>query len=127
MKYFLSVISMALFLSSCSTNMHIVRKGKLDTPLKESYVITYRAALSDYKSAKVKYRDENGKLQSVKDIPANWEKVVSLKPGSDAFIKMTVKGDKAKGDFKVLADGKIIDAQTLTGRKLFYSLDFILP
>ncbi|QNR83555.1 hypothetical protein H9N25_16575 [Pedobacter riviphilus] len=114
-------------MSGCSLSMHYLKKGKIAVPQKESYLVSYQALLDENTTGKISYIDENGKRQKLKGIKGKWEKVLTLKPGSNGHIKITAKGDKARGEFKVLVDGKVISEQILTNKKVLYGLDFYLP
>ncbi|MBB6236184.1 hypothetical protein HDC90_000790 [Pedobacter sp. AK013] len=127
MKNILACLLLITVMSGCSLSMHYLKKGKIDVPQKESYVVSYQAFLNENTTAKISYIDENGKRQKLKSIKGRWEKVLTLKPGSNGHIKITAKGDKARGEFKVLVDGKVISEQILTNKKVLYGLDFYLP
>ncbi|WP_131538634.1 MmpS family transport accessory protein [Pedobacter nototheniae] len=127
MKKLLSALLLLTVLSSCSLSIHYLQRGKLNIPEKETYVVTYQAMLDENTSAKISYLDENGKRQKIKDFKGKWEKIMVMKSGSKTRIKVTGKGDKARGEFKVLVDGKVVGEQILTNKKIVFGLSFILP
>ncbi|WP_316804829.1 MmpS family transport accessory protein [Pedobacter nototheniae] len=127
MKNLVAVLLLITVLSSCSLSIHYLKKGKIDVPQKETYAVTYQALFGENTSAKISYLDENGKRQKLKGIRGQWEKTIMMKPGSNGHIKATAKGNKARGEFKVLVDGKVISEQILTNKKVIFGLDFYLP
>lgn len=127
MKKLLSALLLVIVLSSCSLSIHYLQRGKLNIPKKETYVVTYQVMLDENTSAKISYLDENGKNQKLKNVKGKWEKEMVIKSGNKARIKVTGKGDKARGEFKVLVDGKVIGEQILTNKKILFGLSFDLP
>ncbi|MFD2583698.1 MmpS family transport accessory protein [Pedobacter vanadiisoli] len=127
MKNILTCFLLITILSSCSLSMNYSKRGKINVPQKESYQVNYEVLLNENTTAKISYVDENGKRQKLKGIKGKWEKALTLKPGSNGHIKVTAKGDKARGEFKVLVDGKVISEYILTNKKVLYGLDFYLP
>ena len=127
MKNIFACFLLITVLSSCALSVHYLKRGKIDVPQKESYTVRYETVLDENTTAKISYVDENGKKQKLRGIKGKWEKELTLKPGSNGHIKITAKGDKARGEFKVLVDGKVISEKILTNKKILYSLDFYLP
>ena len=56
------------------------------------------------------------------------KKTVTLKSGSHVQLKtLAVAQKEARGEYKILVDGKVISEYILTGKRLNYTLDFDLP
>ncbi|MFC3562065.1 hypothetical protein [Pedobacter jamesrossensis] len=127
MKNYLIYLLMLLFLSSCSLSIHSVSRGKIDAPLKESYQITYQASFNNAFVSKVSFTNEVGEIENLKETIKSWDKTITVKAGKHIKFSLVTKGDKVKGEYKVLIDGKIIDEHILSGKKLKYNFEFDLP
>jgi hypothetical protein len=119
-------------LSSCAlgvmTTVYSMSKGKLDIPQKESYTVVYRTNFSKELMADVAYTDGNGNQVELKEVIGDWEKIVTLKPGTHAQLKTYAKAKtESRGEYKILVDGKVVSEYILTGKRLNYTFDFDLP
>jgi uncharacterized protein YqfA (UPF0365 family) len=127
MKNFFTCLLLVFMLSGCSISVHYVRKGKIDVPQKDHYTVTYKANFSEGLNAKIRYTDEQGNIQKLKDISGHWEKTVILKSGENVHVSIITSGEKSKADYKVLVDDEVISEHILTGKKLKYNFGFVLP
>lgn len=127
MKNYPIYLLLLLFFSSCSLSIHSVSRGKIDAPLKESYQITYQAKFNDDFVSKVSFTNELGEIENLKEAIKNWEKTITVKAGKHIKFSLVTKGDKVRGEYKVLLDGKIMDEHILSGKKLKYNFEFDLP
>ena len=127
MKNYAICLLLLLFFSSCSLSIHSISKGKINVPLKESYQISYTANFNDAFASKIIYTDEYGEIESFKQSNRNWNKTVIVKAGKHIKFSVITKGNEARGEYKVLVDGKILDEHILSGKKLKYNFEFSLP
>ena len=116
-----------LLLSSCSMSVNSTRRGKLDIPKEETYTVIYSAKFSDGLVAKISYTNENSAQEQLKDVTGNWEKTVVLNAGANVKLNILAKGEKGKGEYKVMVNGKIVSEHILNNKRLRYSVDFDLP
>lgn len=97
-------------------------------PQKESYRVVYRASFSRELVADAAYTDGNGNQVELKEISGNWEKTVILKSGTHAQLTTFAKAKTdARGEYKIMVDGKVVSEYILTGKRLKYNFDFDLP
>lgn len=127
MKNYTFCLLLLLLLSSCSLSIHSVSKGKIDLPSKESYQITYLASFSDSFVSKISFTNEYGEVESFKETIKNWNKTFVIKAGKHIKFSILTKGNQARGEYRVLVDGKILDEHILNGKKLKYNFEFDLP
>ena len=119
-------------LSSCFlanvTTVYSNSRGKIDVPQKESYQVVYQANFGDGLKAEVAYTNENTTQTELKEIGGVWEERVALKSGTHVQLKTfaTAKAS-AKGEYKILVDGKVVSEYILRGKKLNYTFSFDLP
>jgi len=119
-------------LSSCAlgvmTTVYSMSKGKLDIPQKETYHVVYQASFGEGLTADVTYTDENEQQTALKGVNGIWEKRVTLKKGTPVQLKtLAVAKKEAKGEYKILVDGKVVSEYILSGKRLNYTFSFDLP
>jgi len=127
MKNYTIFLLLLLFFSSCSLSIHSVSKGKIDIPSKESYQITYLANFNDSFVSKISFTNEYGDVENAKETIKSWNKTTVIKAGKHVKFSIVTKGNQARGEYKVLVDGKILDQHILSGKKLKYNFEFDLP
>lgn len=127
MKNYTIFLLLLLFFSSCSLSIHSVSKGKIDTPSKESYQVTYLANFNDSFVSKISFTNEYGDVENAKETIKSWSKAIVIKAGKHVKFSIVTKGNQARGEYKVLVDGKILDQHILSGKKLKYNFEFDLP
>ena len=127
MKNYTIFLLLLLFFSSCSLSIHSVSKGKIDIPSKESYQITYLANFNDSFVSKISFTNEYGDVENAKETIKSWNKTIVIKAGKHVKFSIVTKGNQARGEYKVLVDGKILDQHILSGKKLKYNFEFDLP
>lgn len=127
MKNYTIFLLLLLFFSSCSLSIHSVSKGKIDTPSKESYQVTYLANFNDSFVSKISFTNEYGNVENAKETIKSWNKTIVIKAGKHVKFSIVTKGIQARGEYKVLVDGKILDQHILSGKKLKYNFEFDLP
>ncbi|GAA3959829.1 hypothetical protein GCM10022246_11520 [Pedobacter ginsengiterrae] len=127
MKNYTIFLLLLLFFSSCSLSIHSVSKGKIDTPSKESYQVTYLANFNDSFVSKISFTNEYGDVENAKETIKSWNKTIVIKAGKHVKFSIVTKGNQARGEYKVLVDGKILDQHILSGKKLKYNFEFDLP
>lgn len=127
MKNYTICLLLLLFSSSCSLSIHSFSRGKIDAPLKENYEVTYVADLNDVFVSKISFTNESGVLENTKEAIQNWRKTIVIQAGKHVKFSIITKGNKAKGEYKVLVDGKVLDQYILSGKKLKYNFEFDLP
>lgn len=127
MKNYTIFLLLLLFFSSCSLSIHSVSKGKIDTPSKESYQVTYLANFNDSFVSKISFTNEYGDVENAKETIKSWSKTIVIKAGKHVKFSIVTKGNQARGEYKVLVDGKILDQHILSGKKLKYNFEFDLP
>ncbi|MBB6236185.1 hypothetical protein HDC90_000791 [Pedobacter sp. AK013] len=132
MKNIFYCFLLMLVLSSCSlvniTTVYSNSRGKIDVPQKESYQVVYQANFGDRLRADISYTDETAKQTELTGVSGAWEQRVTLKSGTHVQLKTfaTAKAS-AKGEYKILVDGKVVSEYTLSGKKLNYTFLFDLP
>ena len=127
MKNYTIFLLLLLFFSSCSLSIHSVSKGKIDTPSKESYQVTYLANFNDSFVSKISFTNEYGDVENAKETIKSWNKTIVIKAGKHVKFSIVTKCNQARGEYKVLVDGKILDQHILSGKKLKYNFEFDLP
>ena len=121
-----------LVLSSCAlgamTSIYSISGGKVDVPKKEIYNVVYQANFGNGLTADVAYTNESGKDIELKEVSAAWEKTAVLKSGTHAKLKtLATSTTNAKGEYKILVDGKVVSEYVLSGKRLNYTFAFELP
>jgi len=119
-------------LSSCAlgvmTSIYSISGGKVDVPKKETYNVVYQANFGNGLTADVAYTNESGKEIELKEVSGTWEKTVVLKSGTHAKLKtLATATTDAKGEYKILVDGKVVSEYVLSGKRLNYTFSFDLP
>ena len=132
MKNIFYCFLLMLVLSSCFlaniTTVYSNSKGKIDVPKKESYQVVYQANFEDRLTADVAYTNETANQTELKEIKGAWEKRVTLKSGTHVQLKtFATAKTSAKGEYKILVDGKVVSEYILRGKKLNYTFSFDLP
>jgi len=132
MKIIFYCFLLILVLSSCSlakiTTVYSNSRGKIDVPKKESYQVVYQANFEEHLTADVAFTNETGNQTELKAVKGAWEQRVTLKSGTHVQLKTfaTAKAS-AKGEYKILVDGKVVSEYILRGKKLNYTFSFDLP
>lgn len=132
MKNIVCCFLLIVALSSCAlgviTTNYSMSKGELDIPQKETYTVVYRAGFDEHLTADVAYTDERGKQSELKELNGEWDKTVTLKSGTHVQLKtLAIAKKEAKGEYKILVDGKVVSEYVLRGKRLNYTLEFDLP
>ena len=96
-------------------------------PSKESYQVTYLANFNDSFVSKISFTNEYGAVENAKETIKSWNKTIVIKAGKHVKFSIVTKGNQARGEYKVLVDGKILDQHILSGKKLKYNFEFDLP
>ncbi|GAA4209369.1 hypothetical protein GCM10022289_34720 [Pedobacter jeongneungensis] len=110
------------------TSIYSISGGKADVPKKETYYVVYQAKFGNGLTADVAYTNESGKETELKEVSGTWGKTVVLKSGTHAKLKtLATAATDAKGEYKILVDGKVVSEYVLSGKRLNYTFSFDLP